>query len=269
MVSKRTTLWSLFVVLACVVSLSLYRCRESGAKLKPVEHSVHPQLPTMNCHRASGPIRIDGLLDESSWKKAEIVNLQLNNFTKPVYATKARLLWDDKCLYVAFECEDPQPSATFSNFDDPLWMEGNVVEIFVNPDETGRKYYEFEVNPLNTKIDLWIDLTLKPGLDYKRDCVWNADGWKSSVAIHLDQQKTIDGLPSPTGWTVEMAIPLKNFKIARNIPPKIGDVWRINLYRYNTVKSLPCKNNKESCAWSPTRKGFHMPKRFGFLKFVD
>ena len=65
-------------------------------------------------------------------------------------------------------------------------------------------------------------------------------------------------------WTCEIAIPLEDFSNAPNYPPEVGDVWRLNLYRidHRTDKS-------EYSAWSTTGKiDFHIPQRFGYLKFV-
>ena len=42
------------------------------------------------------------------------------------------MLWDDKYLYLAYFCEDPDAWATFEKEDDPMWSE-EVVEFFLLP----------------------------------------------------------------------------------------------------------------------------------------
>src|SRR5437899_11699709 len=67
-----------------------------------------PVVRSAECRWASGPIKIDGTLDEPAWQKAEV----LKDFDvfwqhRPAKtATKARLLWDDNYLYFGSELED-------------------------------------------------------------------------------------------------------------------------------------------------------------------
>jgi hypothetical protein len=260
--SKRSVvIIAVFVGLACLASVSCTDQQQTAAKQEQL--SKAPPLPTITCRRATGPVRIDGLLGEPAWRNADTAKLQLNAAGPPSHATDIRILWDQTCLYVAFECEDPQPSASLKKHDDPLWEDGNVVEVFIDPAGKGWLYYEFEVNPLNTKIDLLIDLQ-KGRKSWKQHCLWNAEGWRSAVNIRRKP-----GQDQPIGWSVEMAIPLKNFKTSPHMPPQTGDVWRINFYRYNTVEDQAGKK-QELYAWSPTMKGgFHVPSRFGFLRFAD
>ncbi|MCD4823690.1 MAG: carbohydrate-binding family 9-like protein [Phycisphaerae bacterium] len=260
MISRQTIILALCAALTCVASISCVDQNSSDAVSKD---SAKPPLPTINCYRATGPgpIQLDGLINESAWEKAQTVKLQLNNGTPPRYATTVRVLWDDTYLYMAFDCEDPQPSASFKKHDQPLWEQGNVVEAFINPAGKGRKYYEFQINPLNTKIDLWIDLTRESGLNWKINRVWNAEGWRSAVNIRRKSKRG-----PAIGWSVETAIPLKNFKTSPHQPPKIGDVWRINFYRYNTIMENDVQKQK-AYAWSPTYGGFHKPSMFGYMRF--
>src|SRR6266851_749687 len=63
------------------------------------------------CHRASGSITIDGKLDEPSWKTAawtkDFADIEGDRKPKPAYRTRAKMLWDDDCFYVAAELEEP------------------------------------------------------------------------------------------------------------------------------------------------------------------
>src|SRR5438128_9683162 len=60
-----------------------------------------PATRSAECRWATGPIKIDGKLDEAAWEKADV----LGNFVvywqqRPAKTpTKARLLWDDNYLY--------------------------------------------------------------------------------------------------------------------------------------------------------------------------
>jgi hypothetical protein len=79
-----------------------------------------------------------------------------------------------------------------------------------------------------------------------------------------------DSTDVDTGWTAEFAFPFSEIAPVApylSFPPKDGDKWRLNLYRYNydrkTIKT------PELSAWSQTDKerGFHAPDRFGKVTF--
>ena len=90
-------------------------------------------IPTYECARATGPIRIDAVLDEADWQRAPVAVLnECTNGTPlpPELRSEARMLWDDENLYVAFDVADPDIRCTLSKRDDCLFEE-DVVELFV------------------------------------------------------------------------------------------------------------------------------------------
>jgi len=225
------------------------------------ESTSTPPIPTIDCHRAAGAIRVDGRLDEPAWQNTQPVTLEKHGGGKASFATSVKVLWDDKQLYLGFECDDPEPTGRMTQRDDKLWEDANVVEAFIDPTGKGQSFFEFEVNPLNTLLDLFFET-----LDQSSDnaAIWNARDIATAVDIQRD--KATD---KPTGWSVEIAIPFDNFTTAENLPPKPDDTWRINFYRYNTVASLP-GSGPELNTWSQTmHKNFDVPARFGFMRFCQ
>ena len=212
------------------------------------------------CKRTDKIIMIDGKLDENIWKQLP----EMGNFTvvgkcsKPVYPTRAWICYDDKNLYVAFESISEDIWATMTKHDEYLYEE-DVVEIFIDPDGDGKNYVEIEINPLNTVLDMLVNDT---------KISWHAVGLAHTVKIYgtLNLQKDMD-----KRWVVEMAIPFKNFKYlgANNIPPKKGDVWRLNLYRIERGKQF--RSIPELTVWSPIKREgpgcFHTPQQFGYIVF--
>jgi hypothetical protein len=117
---------------------------------------------------------IDGVLEEAVWRRAPSLTLRdIKGRNAP--ATTAKLLWDDKNLYIAFDCADTDIWATKTQRDDFLWEE-EVVEVFIDPDGDGCNYYEFQVNPLGTQIDLLIPDAVEGVKDAKRNAQWNCKG---------------------------------------------------------------------------------------------
>jgi hypothetical protein len=212
----------------------------------------------MYCRRITGDFPVDGRLDATFWRAAEPVQLRLYNGGQPTHRTLVRTLWSTTRLYVGFECEDPEPTGTMTQRDAPLFEDGNVVEMFLDPQGTGQTYFEFEVNPLGTLMDLFFD---RLDRDWHEAVRWNSDAI-SGAQIQFEPSTGI-----PIGWTAELSVPFKDFHTAR--PPRCGDIWRANFCRYNTYSELP-GDKLELYTWSSTmEKRFGLPHRFGYLEFVS
>jgi hypothetical protein len=184
---------------------------------------------------------LDGL--SACWSTASRVFLTDNvSGRPPVWGTEVRVGWHREELQVLFICQDPDPSATMTKRDDPLWEE-DVVEIFIDPFGDLDCYFEFEVNPLNTVLDVFIR-RLRGGL--RKDFRWDCEGLRTATGLLA------------YGWVAGFAIPFGSFGEC-NLSQ-----WRINLCRIERPKGQP----RELSAWSPSFAGtFHLPERFGMLTF--
>jgi len=184
---------------------------------------------------------LDGLA--GCWSAASRVFLADNvSGRPPVWGTEVRVGWHGEELLVLFICQDPDPSATMTKRDDPLWEE-DVVEIFIDPFGDLDCYFEFEVNPLNTVLDVFIR-RLPGGL--RKDFRWDCAGLRTATGLLA------------YGWVAGLAIPFASFGEC-NLSQ-----WRINFCRIERPKGRP----RELSAWSPSFAGtFHLPERFGLLTF--
>ena len=163
----------------------------------------------------------------------------------PRQATRVTLARDATHLRLRFGCEDTQPWATLTRRDSPLYQE-EVVEVFLDPFGDLECYFEIEVNPLNTVLDLMLR---KIGKGWRKELAWSCNGLETSVSRDA------------AGWSAALAIP---FAALAPRPPAPGDVWRANFLRIDRPAGAP----RELSAWSPTcRNTFHEPARFGFVEF--
>ncbi len=217
------------------------------------------ELPLYLCRKASGPIVVDGYLDEPAWANAQTVPLVLaDTGAAPRQPTHARLLWDNDYLYVAFSCQDDDIWGTTTERDCDIYNQ-EVVEVFIDAASCGTAYVEIEVSPLNAVLDLfmlWREDRQRGLWD------WDSTGLQTAVVVDGDpwHRATED-----RSWTVEMAIPMVDFEMAPQLPPRPGDTWRINLYRIDRGTQ-----GDEYTAWSPPHRiNYHTPSRFGILQFVD
>lgn len=166
----------------------------------------------------------------------------------PEQKTAVRCAWNETEWRVLFECEDANPWATLQKRDDPLYQE-ETVEIFLDPLADLGGYFEIEVNPLNTVLDLVFRKSIS---GYKSDKAWDCDGLQSTV------------LRTAGGWSAEIAIP---FSSVTDHTPKLGEEWRVNFCRIDRPKGVPGPD-RELSAWSPPfRNNFHTPERFGVVEF--
>ena len=221
----------------------------------PVIGGSGPAVPEAHARRTATPPRLDGVLDDATWRGATPLTLvdSLDGRPAPLRTT-ARLAWDDDALYVAFECEDPDVWGTFSKRDEPLYTQ-EVVEIFLDADADGRTYDEIEVSPHNVVFDAYF-----PARRQGMDLSWDS-GLQSAVRVSgtLDDASDRD-----QGWTVEMRIPFARLHAVPHLPPRPGDRWRFNLYRLE----LPDRKQVQGQAFSPLFVGdFHAVDRFAWLVF--
>jgi hypothetical protein len=182
------------------------------------------------------------------------------------------MLWDDECLYVAAEMEEPHVWATLIERDSVIFQD-NDFEVFLNPAGDAKSYIELEINAYNTVWDLWLSVPYRDG--GQPDNAWHIRGLRTSVCVRgtLNDASDIDA-----GWSVEIAIPWRALedKAGVRCPPEKGDVWRINFSRVEwqtsivNGKRVKIPNSPEdNWVWSPQGVvDMHQPETWGYLEFV-
>ncbi len=241
----------------------------------PIVPPTHQKPLHYICYRAPGVPTIDGRIDKPFWADApwteDFVDIEGDARPKPRLRTRAKLLWDDRCLYIAAEIQEPHVWATLTQRDSIVFHD-NDFEVFLNPTGDNHCYYEFEVNALNTVFDLYLPKPYRD--DGPADHGWDFKGMSS--AVHIDG--TLND-PSDTDrrWTVEIAFPWSAFDRhgGRLCPPKDGDQWRLNFSRvqwdldvadgvYRKIPDRP----EHNWVWSPQGIiDMHRPEQWGYLQF--
>ena len=223
-----------------------------------------PAPLSYDCSRTKTPIRIDGKLYDPAWQKAkwtaDFVDIEGAAKPTPRFRTRAKMLWDDKYLYIAAELEEPNVTGTLTKHDSVIFKD-NDFEVFIKPLPQTESYYEFEMNALNTGWDLFLP---KPYSENgKPDNSWDIAGLKTAVAIQGTLNKPTD---TARGWTLEIAYPLTAFNSRQQVPPPVpGTIWRINFSR---VEWKPGNPKEDNWVWSPQGViNMHVPDRWGYLHF--
>lgn len=217
--------------------------------------------PCYECRRAEG-IVVDGRLDEQAWQQAVWTAPFIFPWeaqTGPRNRTVAALLWDDQCLYVAYRCDDNDLTAVYTERDDPTYKD-DCVEIFIAArPEQSRMYYGFEMNCRGVLYDYFSAI---PEAFLNE---WEAAGVRLRTGLTGTLNEPGD---ADQGWTLEVAIPLRNFEgLSKKPRPEAGDVWRINLNRWDGTEP-----DRALSQWTPSGMAGanpHRPEGFGALKFVS
>jgi len=186
--------------------------------------------------RISEPIKVDGRLDEPAWSRAEAADgfrMEEPHEGEPASErTEARILFDDKNLYVGVRAFDSEPARINSRelVRDASFSNDDKVEILIDTYHDRRNAFRFAVNPLGTQQDA---LITDEGRDVNLS--WDAP-WVS--AGHIDQ----------TGWTVEVAIPLTTLRYKEG-----QDTWGFNVARI-------IRRKNEENLWTSWQRSFGLER---------
>lgn len=287
------------ILSSLILALPLFTAAQV-APLPFAEQSKFPcpesEIARYTAYRVAQPIKIDGRLDEPAWTNAPWSPRFHDILTggRTIHDTRACVTWDETNLYVAYRVEEPFVHARFTEHNKPIWQD-NDVEFFI----AGRDaYYEFEINAFNTTYEvffIWEEAYESGGFakapEFERSKLrpfngvgfhnhprgkrlanfkWDFPGLKTAVAIDGTVNKDDD---RDRGWTVELAFPWKGLEWLakadqRALPPKEGDIWRMDFSRFNTYKEAAPAQDSGGWFWS--KHGVwdsHIPECFPFIRF--
>ena len=179
---------------------------------------AHPTPPPLAVAAPrTGPITLDGKLDEPDWQAAapatDFRQAQPNEGQPATQRTEVRFLYDADALYIGARMYDTQGAAgvrtRLARRDN--MPNADYVEIIFDTfhDHLGR--VDFQVNPSGVKADSYGPNG--SGLDLSWDAVW-------------DEATQVDSL----GWTAEIRIPLGQLRYPRDSV----QTWGLQVWRYET-----------------------------------
>ncbi len=187
------------------------------------------------------PPEIDGNINDSCWKNASSLKLELVEPGKKIrFPTQVKICYDKNALYISarqFIPEGGKLTATVKTHDGPVW-EDDCFEVFLDPHHTHTEAYHLIVNVLGTKFES----STVSGKGW--DGLWKASTKKGN-----------------NFWDVEIAIPYSSLGV---VSPEAGTSWGFNIKRifYGGSKKIV-----EHTGWSTlNHKGI---RDFGDLVFCS
>jgi len=189
-----------------------------------------PQFrPTLEIHPASGPIEIDGEIEDLGWRDAAratgFAEVSPGDQIAPPYQTEAWVTYDEKNFYVALVAEDDPRAVRVSlrNRDD-IWNDdyyGFLLDTYGDLNWG----YEFFTNPLGIQGDLRLHSGGEEDLSY--DLIWHSRGKVTA-----------------RGYQIEIAVPFASLRF----PAGEAQTWRINFWRDQQ------RDVRRRMAWAATNR---------------
>jgi len=199
-----------------LLAFAVYAVFFGLACLRPLFSNQEKLVKRAFAMRTNDPVKIDGRLEEPAWGQAQeitdFIQFQPEKGQLATFKTIARVLYNNRYLYVSFECHDAEPEKVVSRLtkrDSDLKADDSV-SLFLDTFHDRRNCYFFSTNVLGTQLDGRI---VENGLttDNTWDGIWESAGQRTEF-----------------GWTAEIAIDLSSLKFK----PGEGMVWGFNLGRY-------------------------------------
>ncbi len=194
--------------------------------------------PRLSVGALNGDLRIDGILDETAWSAAPLLEgltmIEPREGGVPTAHTEVRVLASATHLVFGILALDPDPEGIVSTSKarDPHLRNEDYIKLVLDPFLDGRSGYIFALNPGGARYDALV-ANRGEGEDAQWDTVWEARtargafGWSAEIRIPL-QSLTFDGTLDQWGFNVERRVerlqevsrwasPFRDAKIAQTI----------------------------------------------------
>lgn len=208
-----------------------------GALLAAGRAAAQAPARRLSALRATAPVRVDGVLDEADWARADVAR----DFTQAdpdagqpsSEHTEVRILYDEEHLYVgAFlqhrDTRDIVVNELRKDFD------GSSTDYFALILDTFHDRangYQFGVNPRGARWD-----SQKSNDGRERNLSWDGE-WVVRTRL------------TPDGWYAEFAIPFRTMQL----PATDGATWGVNFVRH-------LQRRMEDSYWAPVPRQFFVDR---------
>jgi hypothetical protein len=167
-------------------------------------------LPPLEPVRAEVSPVVDGVLDDPAWSKAplelgEWLTYNPMNGSPMEQRTEVRITYDNKALYFAFHCIDPEPEkirGTLSRRDQQF--NDDWVGLSLDSMGNGQQSYDMFVNPRGVQGDILT--TSSAGENSAPDWVWQSAASKTAQGYDVELRLPLTSIRFKSGETVPMGI---------------------------------------------------------------
>ncbi|HEX2204793.1 MAG TPA: DUF5916 domain-containing protein [Longimicrobium sp.] len=219
---------------------ALVLCPAAAAAQDGGPHAGHAP-PTARVARATGPVSLDGRLDDAAWGAAEPVTaftqVDPEEGRPASEATEARILYDDEALYVGVRLADHGRVRTRLGRRDMALGDADWVAVSIDSYHDHQTAFGFWVNPSGVRRDA---TRTDEGEDLSWDAVWAAEaradsgGWTAELRIPFSQLR-FNPQEGSWGVQIERVIGRRNETAVFSFTPKRE---RAGIARYGHLEGL-------------------------------
>ena len=194
------------------------------------ERLVTRATPASNITRAmritQAPV-LDGRDDDAVWRDAIVIDdfrqVEPTEAGDPAFPTSARVVYDDRYLYVFVRAHDPHPDSIVGRLSRrDIGTNSDQLGIIIDAYRDRRTGVQLAVNPAGVRYDAVVFL------DNQTDPAW--DGvWEAATSI------------DSTGWSAEFRVPFSQLRF--NDQPE-------HVFGFAVWRDIGRRNQKD--AWPPT-----------------
>jgi hypothetical protein len=199
---------------------------------------------------------LKGMPIAEEWTRTQAVTIPLRK-GEAQFSTRAKVLYSDKGLYFLLECEDAKLTSPFDADYQDLWN-GDVVEVFLKPEDDFPVYFEYELSPLGFELPIMVPNNKGKFFGW---LPWQYEGERKVRKNVLVMGERKNGA-AIEGWVAEFFIPFDLLKPLGNVPPKSGTRWKANIYRIDYDTGKPVRFE-----WQPVGPSFHEYDKYGTFVF--
>lgn len=192
------------LVLAAAPAAAQQGLRADGGPSASAINYDTPRLEQrLQAVRATGPMTLDGALNEPAWQDAPVARHFIQNDPREgepaTYDTEVRVVYDDNAIYFGVYAKDEEPERIIVSDikEDFNTSASDEFAVVIDTFQDGRNGYQFATNPAGAK---WDSQLANEGREINAD--W--DGiWDVATRI------------APTGWYAELRIPFRTLKFSQ------------------------------------------------------
>ncbi len=173
-------------------------------------YGADEERPRLEPIRTTTPPAIDGVLDDAAWQGAplpltEWLTYNPLNGDKIAQETEVRAVYDDKYLYFAFRCLDPEPAGVRTNISrrDNMFND-DWVGFSLDSVGNGQTAYDHFVNPSGIQGDILT--TPSAGENSAPDWVWNSAGKRTAQGYEVEVRIPLTSIRFKSGAEVRMGV---------------------------------------------------------------
>jgi len=204
--------------------------------------------------RLKGTVTLDGIPDEEAWKAVEwggdFIQWQPNEGKPPSQPSNFKILYDNKFLYIAYQCHDASPDSIVKRMSRRDQFPGDWIEINIDSYHDLRTAFSFTLSVSGVRGDEFVsndgnnwDVSWNP-IWYSKTHI-NENGWTAEVKIPFSQLRYGNEKEKVWGFQITRRLFRKEERSYWQHIPQNSAVWVSRFGELHGLKDIPTHKQVE------------------------